>query len=34
MNGMFEIFGDFTNETAGTVRDNLMGWIYMTTTEM
>ena len=27
-NGMFEIFGDFTNESADTVRDNLMGWIY------
>ena len=27
-NGMFEIFGDFTNESVGTVQDNLMGWIY------
>ena len=27
-NGLFEIFGDFSNELAGTVRDNLMGWIY------
>ena len=27
-NGLFEIFGDFSNESAGTVRDNLMGWIY------
>ena len=25
---MFEIFGDFTNESAGSVRDNLMDWIY------
>ena len=27
-NGMFEIFGDFTNESASSVRDNLVGWIY------
>ena len=27
-NGLFEIFGDFSKELAGTVRDNLMGWIY------
>ena len=27
-NGLFEIFGDFSIESAGTVRDNLMGWIY------
>ena len=27
-NGMFKIFGDFTNESAGTIQDNLMGWIY------
>ena len=27
-NGMFEIFVDFSNESASTVRDNLMGWIY------
>ena len=27
-NGLFEIFGDFSKESAGTVRDNLMGWIY------
>ena len=27
-NGLFEVFGDFCNEPAGTVRDNLMGWIY------
>ena len=27
-NGMFEIFGDFSNESAGTIRDNLMGWFY------
>ena len=26
--GMFEIFSDFTNESVGTVQDNLMGWIY------
>ena len=25
---MFEIFVDFSNESASTVRDNLMGWIY------
>ena len=24
-NGMFEIFGDFLNESAGTVQDNLIG---------
>ena len=24
-NGLFEIFGDFSKESAGTVRDNLMG---------
>ena len=27
-NGLFEIFGDFSKESAGTVRDNLIGWIY------
>ena len=27
-NGLFEIFGDFSKESAGTVHDNLMGWIY------
>ena len=27
-NGLFEIFGDFSKESARTVRDNLMGWIY------
>ena len=27
-NGLFEVFGDFSNESAGTVCDNLMGWIY------
>ena len=27
-NGLFEIFGDFLKESAGTVHDNLMGWIY------
>ena len=27
-NGLFEIFGDFSKESAGTVCDNLMGWIY------
>ena len=27
-NGLFEVFGDFTNELASIVRDNLMGWIY------
>ena len=27
-NGLFEIFGDFLKESAGIVRDNLMGWIY------
>ena len=26
-NGLFEIFGDFSKESAGTVCDNLMGWI-------
>ena len=26
--GMSEVFGDFTNESASTVQDNLMGWIY------
>ena len=25
---MLEIFGDFSNESANTVHDNLMGWIY------
>ena len=25
---MFEIFGDYSNESASSVRDNLMGWIY------
>ena len=27
-NGMFEIFGDFSDESASVVRENLMGWIY------
>ena len=27
-NGMFEIFGDFSEESASIVRENLMGWIY------
>ena len=27
-NGMFEIFGDFSDESASFVRENLMGWIY------
>ena len=27
-NGLFEIFGDFSKESARTVCDNLMGWIY------
>ena len=27
-NGLFEVFGDFSNEAAETVRNNLMGWIY------
>ena len=27
-NGLFEVFGDFSNEPANLVRDNLMGWIY------
>ena len=27
-NGLFEIFGDFSKESAGTVCDNLMGWIH------
>ena len=27
-NGLFEVFGDFSNESANTVWDNLMGWIY------
>ena len=27
-NGMFEIFGDFSDESASSVRENLMGWIY------
>ena len=26
-NGLFEIFGDFSKESARTVHDNLMGWI-------
>ena len=25
---MFEIFGDFSDESASIVRENLMGWIY------
>ena len=27
-NGMFEIFRDFSEESASVVRENLMGWIY------
>ena len=27
-NGLFEVFGDFSNEPANLVWDNLMGWIY------
>ena len=27
-NGMFEIFGDFSDESASVVWENLMGWIY------
>ena len=27
-NGMFEIFGDFSDESASIVWENLMGWIY------
>ena len=27
-NGLFEVFGDFSNESACTVRENLIGWIY------
>ena len=27
-NGMFEIFGDFSEESASIVWENLMGWIY------
>ena len=27
-NGMFEIFGDFSDESASIVQENLMGWIY------
>ena len=27
-NGLFEVFGDFSNEPANLVRDNLIGWIY------
>ena len=27
-NGLFEVFGDFSNEPANLVQDNLMGWIY------
>ena len=27
-NGLFEVFGDFSNESASAVRETLIGWIY------